>query len=121
MGSESFMEINEEGDKYWKNKDGKLHRLDGPAVERLNGYKAWYKNGLRHRLDGPARELEIGARHWYQNGELHRLDGPAVMCDNGYKGWYKNGCYFKNKDIFFNHLTSKEKEIALFSKDFLNG
>ena len=121
MDSESFMEIDVIGNIFWKNKDGKLHRLDGPAVECLNGYKAWYKNGLRHRLDGPARELESGARHWYQNGELHRLDGPAVEYNDGDKYWYKNGCYFKNKDIFFNHLTSKEKEIALFSEDFLNG
>jgi len=40
--------------------------------------------------------------------------------NNGYKEWWKNGCYFENKDIFFNHLTSKEKEDALFSEDFLN-
>ena len=25
--------------------------MTGPAVETLNGYKAWYKNGKRHRND----------------------------------------------------------------------
>ncbi len=120
MDNESFVEINQEGNKYWKNKDGKLHRLDGPAVEWLNGYKAWYENGVLHRLDGPAIIGKYGEKKWYRNGGLHRLDGPAVVFNNGYKEWWKNGCYFENKDIFFNHLTSKEKEDALFSEDFLN-
>jgi len=34
----------EDGNKRWY-KEGKLHRLDGPAVEYANGTKRWYKNG----------------------------------------------------------------------------
>ena len=29
----------------WYNDKEKLHRLDGPAIEEANGYKAWYVNG----------------------------------------------------------------------------
>ena len=28
-----------------RNDKGQLHRLDGPAIERANGNKAWYING----------------------------------------------------------------------------
>jgi hypothetical protein len=39
----------------------------------------------------------------------------------GKKIWIKNNIIYKNKDSFFESLTEKETEIALFSKDFLNG
>jgi len=46
---EQYIHINEYGDKrYYKNqKMTKLHRLDGPAYEAANGYKAWYFDGKR--------------------------------------------------------------------------
>lgn len=45
-----------------------FHRLDGPAVEYADGYKAWYQNGNRHRLDGPAIEYADGFKAWYIGG-----------------------------------------------------
>lgn len=30
------------------------HRIDGPAVEIINGNKYWFNMGKKHRLDGPA-------------------------------------------------------------------
>jgi hypothetical protein len=48
--------------------DGKLHCLNGPAVEEINGTKIWYLNGTKHRLDGPAIELADGTNMWYQHG-----------------------------------------------------
>ena len=45
-----------------------LHRLDGPAVEDVNGHKAWYHNGQLHRLDGPAVEWANGTKFWYIEG-----------------------------------------------------
>ena len=95
-----------------------LHRLDGPAVQRvstigLGTTNTWYVNGMKHRRDGPAREfgndgkewflhdklrrldgpaVEIfGGRMWYFHGELHRLDGPAIEDANGRKEWWVNG------------------------------
>ena len=38
---------NNDGDKEWY-QNGLLHRLDGPAVEWSDGYKAWYIEGTRY-------------------------------------------------------------------------
>ena len=73
-----------------------LHRLDGPAVEFVDGHKEWYQNGKLHRLDGPAIECANGDKCWYQNGQRHRLDGPAVELADGYKAWYQNGQLVKS-------------------------
>lgn len=35
------------GTKFWY-KDGKKHRIDGPAVEYSNGYKYWYIEGKEY-------------------------------------------------------------------------
>ena len=58
------------GKKYWRNKNGDLHREDGPAFEGGLAYRrGWYINGVCHRLDGPAREYSDGQRFWYFNGK----------------------------------------------------
>jgi len=56
------------GNKEWS-LNGKLHREDGPAVERVNGGKAWYLNGKLHREDGPAIESANGDKEWSLNNE----------------------------------------------------
>jgi hypothetical protein len=84
-------EIDEYGDKVWRNEQGQLHREDGPAIEWANGGKYWYLNGKRHREDGPALEYIDGSKSWYLNGQLHREDGPAVEYAYGDKYWYLNG------------------------------
>ena len=53
----------------WKNDQGHLHRLDGPAIEYSNGYKAWYVNEQRHRIDGPAIEHSDGRRKYFLEGK----------------------------------------------------
>ncbi len=64
----------------------------------------------------------IGNKTWKnKDGHLHRLYGPAVELYYGKKMWIKNNVIYKNKDSFFESLTEAEKEIALFSEDFLNG
>jgi hypothetical protein len=35
------------GDRCWFLK-GKLHRIDGPAIEFKNGDKSWYLNGIEY-------------------------------------------------------------------------
>lgn len=77
--------------KYWYNDDGLLHRLDGPAVEVVAVYKAWYVNGKLHRLNGPAIEDADGSKEWWVNNKLHRLDGPAIEVVDGTKSWYIDG------------------------------
>jgi hypothetical protein len=83
--------INPDGTKRWFNEKNELDRLDGPAVEWVDGSKVWCANGKRHRLDGPAVETSRGGKAWYFNGELHRLDGPAIVRLNGDQEWHIDG------------------------------
>ena len=88
----TWRRVNSDGDVlYTKNKNRvDYHRLDGPAVEWLDGSKAWWVNGYRHRIDGPAIEYASGRKAWWVNGYLHRLDGPAIIGTDGSKRWYVN-------------------------------
>jgi hypothetical protein len=57
---------------------GKLHHIDGPAIEWASGRREWWLNGNRHRDDGPAVEWSDGSREWWLNGKCHHIDGPAA-------------------------------------------
>jgi len=96
--SELTITIDSSKTKRWRNKSGKLHRLDGPAVEYDSGNKEWFKNE-----------------------KLHRLDVPAIIYTNGYKEWWINGAKYKTKESYFDALSDEAKEKCLFSEDFLNG
>lgn len=78
------------GDKFWYLK-GKLHRVDGPAVEWSDGGKEWLVHGQEHRVDGPAIDYADGTKEWWVNGLAHRIDGPAKEYADGRKEWYLNG------------------------------
>ena len=67
MNEESQCKILPNGTKEWS-LNGKLHRSDGPAVERPDGIKEWWFRGKRHRTDGPAIEWVDGTKVWYFNG-----------------------------------------------------
>jgi hypothetical protein len=69
MQEERYIKINKCGDKFcYKDKAMTvLHRTDGPAVEYVDGYKAWYVDDKRHRSDGPAIEYADGTKFWYVN------------------------------------------------------
>jgi len=84
----------------YRNEKGEYHRLDGPAVESLDGYKVWCQHGQRHRLDGPAVEYSNGGKRWYQHGKLHRLDGPAIEEVDGFKEWWVEGVQLVKEDSF---------------------
>lgn len=38
--------VHEDGSTYWR-LNGLYHRTDGPAIESVGGYKAWYLNGTQ--------------------------------------------------------------------------
>ena len=44
--------------------------MDGPAIEWVNGDKAWYLNGEYHREDGPAVEYANGDKEWWLRNKL---------------------------------------------------
>jgi hypothetical protein len=144
MDDESYLEIDKFGNKIWRNKDGELHRIDGPAIEYSDGDKFWFQNGEYHRLDGPAIEYSNGDKVWSKNGKKHRIDGPAVEFNDleiiewwvdglkhrldgpayinkldGEKEWYINGLLCENKEDFFERMTEEQKLSALMSIDFL--
>ena len=83
------IEIGRNGSKRYYNANGRLHRMEGPAVEWEGGSR-WYQNGKLHRTDGPAVVYANGTRYWWQNDLLHRTDGPAVITAE-IKRWYING------------------------------
>ena len=73
-----MLEIDKDGNRFWKNEKDELHRVEGPAIEWSDGEKCWYRNEWLHRIDGPAIEYRSGTKEWYENDQLHRIDGPAV-------------------------------------------
>ena len=84
----------------------KLHRENGPAVERTDGSKSWYQNGKLHREDGPAIEEADGSKYWLLNGEELAEDGPAIELSDGTRYWYLNG-EFRTEEEFNQQVKSK--------------
>jgi len=39
----------------------------------------WRLNGKLHRLDGPAVIYDSGTEVWYKHGKLHRIGGPSII------------------------------------------
>jgi len=77
--------VSNKGTIRWYNEEWKLHRLDGPAIECIDGAKHWYQENLRHRLDGPAIEVINKYKAWYIKGkELSEEDFNKRV--NGCKG-----------------------------------
>ena len=80
--------IHPNGTRIWQ-KNGMLHRENGPAVIRTDLSQFWYLNGELHRTDGPAVICDE-YQAWYLNGKRHREDGPALIWENGSKYWFLN-------------------------------
>ena len=72
-------EIDEDGNKFWYNEQGKLHRVDGPAIKWWNGDKAWWSHGKLHREDGPAVEWCNGDKEWYLNDKEYTEEEFALL------------------------------------------
>lgn len=107
--------IIENGNRFWKNEAGQLHRTDGPAIEFANGNKEWYIDGICHREDGPAVEWADGSLFWYLHGNCHRKDGPAVewaYCD---REWWVYGIRFNRYD-YLSHLVQHRLKLHLLTR-----
>ena len=70
----------------------------------VNGNRQeWRLNGKLHRLDGPAI-VNGNRQEWWLYGKCHRLDGPAVI--NGkYQAWYIEGKSYSKEQ--FDEKTKK--------------
>jgi len=63
----SNLEIDTNGDQFWKDDQGKLHRDDNlPAIIVNNNDKSqfWYFHGKSHRAFGPSSEWSDGEIYW---------------------------------------------------------
>jgi len=69
MSKEQFIRNKDGNKRYYSNREMTiLHREDGPAIERVSGFKEWWINDNLHREDGPAIEYADGSKAWYLNG-----------------------------------------------------
>jgi hypothetical protein len=66
-------------------------------IEKSEYAIRYYLNGKLHRINGPAYESIDGTKIWYQNGKRHRIDGPAIEYSDGYKEWWFKGNYIDCK------------------------
>jgi len=114
--SDSTMIVDEYGTNWWRNKENKLHRTDGPAVIKKDGYKSWWINGKKHREDGPAIERPDGTKFWYIEGKTHREDGPAIEWSNGKKEWRLKGKLLTKHQFDKRVGNSKKVDKTLKSK-----
>lgn len=60
----------------WYNSAGKLHRLNGPAKEYING------DDVIHREDGPAIEYVTRERYWYIKGVIYTEKEFKIKLNN---------------------------------------
>ena len=67
----TLMLHNDNGSKFFLNKNGNYHRLDGPAIEWYYGANEFFKNGIRHRIDGPAYEYEDEKQFWFEGKQYN--------------------------------------------------
>jgi len=66
--------IDANGTIIYRNENGAIHRLDGPAVIYQDRSEFWIINDKLHRLDGPAAEYPHGIKFWYVNGKFIDLN-----------------------------------------------
>ena len=84
--------------------DGKLHRVNGPAVIYKNYIdygrvrREWWYEGQRHRIGGPAL-IDGDYKEWWVHGEMHRDDGPAITDGRKNRAWCLNGKRITKKEF----------------------
>lgn len=103
------MSVSTYGTKSWM-LHGKLHRINGPAVEYPDGDKVWYLHDKRHRDGGPAVEYADGGKEWWRHGKRHREDGPACEWSSGRKEWYLNGVEYASQEKWAEALLKQRNE-----------
>ncbi len=105
------------GGEFWF-LNGEYHRVDGPAIIYPDGTEKWYLNGERHRVDGPAAKYADGTEIWYLNGELHRENGPAAKYPDGTEKYYLNDVEFSKAKFYLIQINKKCNTITLNGEEF---
>lgn len=89
--------------------NGRLHRTDGPAIMWGSGDEEWWMEGLRHRCNGPAIHYQNKFDKWYQKGQLHRLDGPAIIYADGKKEWWTEDNLHRNNGPAVEYVNGRKE------------
>jgi len=65
-----YVQVFTNGNIFWYSDPGCtiIHRENGAAVDRFDGYKEYFQNGKLHRLDGPARIWPDGTEQYWIDG-----------------------------------------------------
>ncbi len=98
QASSGSMTIDINGNQDWRDSEGQLHRIDGPAFV-CSSCKYWYKHGKFHREDGPAMEYADGGKQWWLNDKLHRMYGPAIERADGSEEWWVYGKHLSEEEF----------------------
>ena len=87
--------------------DGKVHRINGPAViSSDHELFIWVKNGKVHRDDLPAVEShDDSLQIYYEEGFKHRVNGPAQIY-RGQKEYWIYGKQYTDLDAYTNESRS---------------
>jgi hypothetical protein len=89
---------NSHKDLEYRNAEGNLHRIYGPAyISTYYKIEEWRKDGELHRIGGPARTHK-DSEWYYVDGKLHRLDGPAVNAKGHPKEYWIGGQQWSPKN-----------------------
>lgn len=75
------------------------------------------KNGYLHRSDGPAGIYPDGTKHWFLEGMLHREDGPAVVSKNG-NIWFLNDSHLTREEWWATISDETKLKVIFNGEDF---
>jgi len=93
-------------DQEWRLPNGDVIRV------RLHGAEEeWFRNGKYHRVDGPAL---VRSNHylWFIDGKMHRTDGPAFIT-NDYIEWFIDGVKYTFNDWLEQIAATPEEKTML--------
>ena len=96
-----------------------LHSYYGYPAFQTQYLKFWYVDGKIHRIDGPAVEHSDGSKYWFIDNKLHRLDDPAVELVDGSKYWYIYGINLTEEEFDFWSKDWNEETEIMFKLSFL--
>lgn len=77
-----------------------------------DGTELWFYEGKLHRIDGPAIITRTGDESWYNYGRLHRTTGPALTVE-GSNLWYVNGTRAYTDDEFQLRAKLTDEELLM--------
>ncbi len=68
-------------------------------IKKNKNSEKHYLNGKLHRVDGPAVTFNNGTQKWFIEGKLHREDGPAIIEGSTVK-YYKERYFIHGKEMY---------------------